>query len=114
MQAVGQFDEYDPDIVGHGQQHFADVFGFRAWELVKGSVLNLVTPETMCRTSCPNMHSISSGRGMGVFNDIMQQPGGDADRIQFHISQNTGHFQRVGQVGFSGQPDLAVMHLGAE
>jgi hypothetical protein len=40
----------------------------------------------------------------------MQNTGGDAFRVQFHISENPGHFKGVGQVRFPGKPHLAFVN----
>ena len=51
-------------------------------------------------------------RGQGIFNRVMEQSGGNSDLIQFHLGQQPGHFQRMGQVGLPGQPNLSFMHFG--
>ena len=38
MQAIGQFDEDHPDVIGHGQQHLANAFGLPGLGTVKGQL----------------------------------------------------------------------------
>ncbi len=51
-------------------------------------------------------------RGGSVFDDIMQNAGSHAFRIQFHISENPGHLEGMGQVRFTGKPHLAFVNPG--
>ena len=54
------------------------------------------------------------GGGGGVLNNVMEKPGGDAHRIEFHVSQNAGHFQRVGEIRLAGEAHLAIVDPGRE
>ena len=51
-------------------------------------------------------------RGGSVLDDVMQNTGGHAFRIQFHICEDTGHLEGMGQVGFSGKSHLAFVDPG--
>ena len=46
-------------------------------------------------------------RHRGVFDQVVQQAGGDGDGVQLHLRQHAGHFQRVHQVGLAGSPGLS-------
>ena len=45
----------------------------------------------------------------GVFDGIVQQAGGDGDRVHLHLGQNQRDFQRMNQVGLAGGAALAGM-----
>ena len=64
-----------------------------------GMALILVTPSTTWATSGPKCSSNLLDGGEGVFDDVMQQAGGDGDRIQPHVGQNAGDLQWMHQVG---------------
>ena len=44
----------------------------------------------------------------------MEQSGRDRDVIHPHLDEDARDLQRVDEVGFSGKPLLAFVHLGAE
>ena len=39
------------------------------------------------------------GRGKRVLDHVVQQAGGNADRVEFHVGQDVGDFQRVHEYG---------------
>ena len=53
-------------------------------------------------------------RDRSVFDRIVQQAGGDRDRIHLHLGQNLRHFQRMDQVRLAGGPGLAGMMVQGE
>jgi len=85
VQAVGQADEEDPDVVRHGQKHLAEVL----------HLLVFLGP----------VHT-------GVLDHIVQQGRGDADHVQLELGQGGCHGHRVGDVGIAREAHLAVVRPG--
>ena len=50
-------------------------------------------------------------RDRGVFDRIMQQPGGDGDRVHLHFGKNKRYFERMNQVRLARGAGLAFMNL---
>ena len=81
MQAVGQLDENDPDVVRHREHHLSEVFG----------LFFLIVPEVDLadlRHTVHQMHNVLAklmlqfiGRGERIFERVMQQPGGDGGHV---------------------------------
>ena len=114
MQAVGQFDEHHPDVVRHGQQHFAQAFGLAGLGTAEGQLADLGDAgHDMLNLGAESGFDFFR-RGVGVFDHIVQQPGGDGDRIEIHIGQDAGNLQGMRKIGLAGQPHLSVMHPGTE
>jgi hypothetical protein len=111
VDAIGQFDQNDSDVVGHGQQHFTDILrlpGLGAGKL-KGAQLG-DAGNNMQHLGPEHLENLFFG-GMGVFDHIMEQSGRNADGIQFHVRQNAGHFEGMGEIGFARKTHLAVVDL---
>ena len=113
VKPVRKLDQYDPDIVRHGKNHLSDTFGLACLRTAaKGESTQLGYPGDDMGNFLTE-HCIYFFRsGMGIFDHIVQQAGGDADHIEFHVGQNTGYFQGVGKVGLSGQTHLTIMDPG--
>ena len=50
--------------------------------------------------------------GEGVFDDVVEQPGGDADDVQLHVGEDVGDLERMDQVGLAGMADLSLVLEG--
>ena len=112
MQTVGQFDEDDPDVVGHGQQHFTDTLRLPGLGAVKGQLAQLGDAgDDMQDVTAEHFADFGFG-GVGVLDDIVEQAGGDAYGIEFHVGQDAGHLKRMGEIGLAGQAHLAVVDPG--
>ena len=112
VQAVRQLDQHDPDIPGHGQDHFPE--GFSLGFLPVGEVQfvqlgnavhkvrNLITE--LC-TEC------FEGDAFAVFNGIMKKPRSNRRGIDHQFSQNGCHQAGVGEISLTGLAELAFMGL---
>ena len=47
----------------------------------------------------------------GVFDGVVQQAGGDGDRVHLHLGQDESNFERMDQVGLARGAGLAFMML---
>ena len=90
---------------------------FSAWRssrLANWILSILVTPSTMCATWSPKSGVDFLAGGGRVFDRVVQQAGGDGRRVQLHLRQHFGHFERMNDVGLAGGAHLALMMLDAE
>ena len=69
--------------------------------------LILVTPSTTCATSGPNSSLDPLDGRQRVFDDVVEEPGGDGDGVELHVGEEIGDRQRVDQVGLAGMADLS-------
>ena len=53
-------------------------------------------------------------RRVGVFDGVVKQSGGDADRIELEIGEDVGDFERVDEIRLAGFAYLAAMLAGRE
>ena len=49
------------------------------------------------------------GRGVGIFDDVVKETGGDADWIQVELGQDVRNFERMNEIRLSGLSGLAAM-----
>ena len=101
VEPVGQFNQDDPHVLRHGNQHLAVVF---SQLLLVGLVLHLTQlgdpvnndPHIMAKLSLQLIQS-----DVRILNHIMQKATGHRHRIQFETRQNTRHLNRVDDIGLS-------------
>ena len=114
MQAVGQLDQDDPDIVDHGQQHLADAFGLAL--LARGQVQLAQFGDAIHAAGhlIPKLLADLFERCRGVFDDVVEQAGLQADHVHVHVGQQAGNQQRMRHVGLARNPLLALVALRGE
>jgi len=113
VKPVRQLDQYDPDIVRHGKDHLSDALSLtRLRTAAKGERAQLGHPGDNVRDFLAE-HLIYLFRSrMSIFDHIMQEAGRNADNIEFHVSENAGHFKGMRQVRFTGQAHLSLVDFG--
>ena len=113
VQAVGELDEDDADVVDHGQHHLAQVFGLLLFAGGEVDFADLGDAFDDVGDLLAEFLADFDDRDRGVFDRIVQQAGGDGDRIHLHVGEDVGDFERMHQVGLAGGAGLAgVMLLG--
>ena len=111
---VGQLHQQDPDVVGHGQDHLADIFRLLGLPVAEDQLADLGDPVDHVRHFLAEVFFQIVQGGGGVLHRVVEQTGGDGDGPQAHLGQVIGHFQGVGQVGLAAQAQLAFMGLGGK
>jgi hypothetical protein len=76
---------------------------FSAWRSSldeKVIALILVTPATTCATSGPEQLLDALDRRQRVFDHVVEEAGGDGDRVELQVGQKIGDSEGMDQVGF--------------
>ena len=114
MQPVGQLDEDDADVVDHRQQHLAEVLGLPLFARREGYRADFGHPlDDVGHFGAKVLLDLLNGR-QGVLDDVVEQAGGNGDRVEPHFGQNAGHLERVHQIGLPRMPDLTLMFEGGK
>ena len=109
VKAIGELDEDDADVVDHREQHLAEVLGLPLLARRERDRADLGDPfDDVRHLGAEVLLDLFDGR-QGVFDDVVQQPGGDGHGIEPHIGQNARHLERVDQVGLPRMPDLPLV-----
>ena len=53
-------------------------------------------------------------RGEGVFDDVVEEAGGDGDGVELHVRQDVGDLERMDQVGLARMAHLSLVLQGRE
>ncbi len=114
MEPISQFNQNNPDIIGHCQKHLAKAFSLSGPGAVKRKTAEFGNTRNDVENFRPEKFFDFLRVGRGVLDHIMQKTGRHADHIQFHVTQDSGHLQRMGQIRFSGQADLTFVHPGGK
>ena len=109
MKTIGELDEDDADVVHHREQHLAEVLGLPLLARRERNGADLGDPLDDVRDLGAEVLLDLFDRGQRVFDDVVQQPGGDGHRIEPHVGQNAGHLERMHQVGLPRMPDLSLV-----
>ena len=109
VEAVGDLDEDHADVLGHGQEHLAQVLHllvFLAGVLDAGQLGDAFHDVGDGRTELPG--DILVGEA-GVFNHVVQQRGDDAVLVKAHICRNVRRGDAVGDIRAAVLALLAVV-----
>ena len=114
VQAVGQLDEHDADVVDHGQHHLADALGLGLFAGGKIDFADLGDALDDVRDLLAEFRANVVDGDRGVFDGVVQQAGGDSGGVETHVGQHGGHFQRMHQVGLARGAGLALVMARGE
>ena len=109
VQPVGQLDQEDPPVVGHGHEHLAD--GGRLLGLLG---VELEPVELGHAVDDPG-HALAERlrdrleRQPGVLHRVVQQGGGHGLGVEPELGHDRRHGHRVRDVGLAGAPELALV-----
>ena len=72
MQTIGKFDQYHPEIIGDGQDHFSEIFGLNGSVLVKNFRDFGQAVDDFSDSHPKNILDVLE-RDMCVFNGVVEQ-----------------------------------------
>ena len=114
VQSVGELDDDDADILRHGDEHLAIAFKL---SLFFGMALDLVELGDAFNEKGDFLVEFAleiEAGAVGVFDDIVQKPGGDGVVIEPEIGQDDGDVYWVDDVRFTGFAILAFVHFAGK
>ena len=109
MEPIGELHEDDADVIDHGQQHLAEVLGLPLLARRERDGADLGHPFDDVRDLRAEVLLDLLDGGQGVFDDVVEQSGGNRHRIQPHVGENAGHLEGMHQVGLPRMPDLPLV-----
>ena len=114
VQPVGDLDEDDPDVLGHGHEHLPQVFHLLvlvAGELHPGQLGDPLHDVRHVRAELPGDVLVGERR---VLDAVVEQSGRHRVHVQLQVRHDAGHRQRVGDVGGAVLAELPHMGLVGE
>ena len=114
VQAVGELDEDDADVVDHRQQHLAEVLGLPllARRERDGADLGHALDD-VGDFGAEQLLDALDGR-QRVFDDVVEEAGGDGDGVELHVGEEVGDGEGMDQVGLARMADLSPVLEGRE
>ena len=115
VQPVRQLDHDDPDVLRHGDEHFAQVLHLLLFLGAVGGMFhfgelgNAVYQHGHRRAKLPGDIFPGDGR---ILHRIVEQPRHDGFRVQPHLVDDAGHGHRMHDIGLAAPAQLILMGLG--
>ena len=114
MQAIGELDEDDANVLDHRQHHLAKAFGLRLGAAVKLDLVELADTVDQQRDIGAEIFLDVGQRSRRVFDHVVQDRSGNGLRVEMHVGQLLGDGDRVRNVGFTGLAGLALVRRSTE
>ena len=114
VQAVGQLDDEDPEVLGHRHEHLAHRGGLLGLLGVEVDPLQLGDPvDDRGDLGAEALLDLVEGDD-GVLDRVVQQRGGDRDVVHPVAGDDAGHRQRMGDVRLAGASQLTLVRPGRQ
>ena len=114
MEPVGELDEDDPDVLGHRQEHLADVLGLLLLVAVGAELRQLGDAvDEVGDLGAEALLDVGQAV-LGVLGDVVEERRLDRDRVDAELGEDLGRRDRVGDVRLAGGAALAGVGLDRE
>ena len=111
METVSQLDNHYPDILGHGQEHFPEVFQLLVF-LILVMELGQLRYSVHQEGHFVAKHHFDIVKGIfRILHHIVKKGCNDTFGIHFKLCQDVSHCQGMDNIGFPRGPDLGGMGL---
>ena len=109
VQAVGELDQDDADVIDHGQQHLAKILGLPLFARRELDGAELGDPLDDVRDVGAEELLDALDGCLRVLDDVVEQSGGDRHDVELHVGEEIGHLERVDEVRLAGMADLSLV-----
>ena len=109
VEAIGELDEHHADVINHGEHHLAQVLCLRLFAGGEVDLADLGDALDDVRNLLAEFLANVNDGDRGVFDRVVEQPGGDGDRVHLHIGEDHRNFQRMHQVRLTRGAGLAFV-----
>ena len=112
VQAVGQLDHDDPDVLRHGDEHLAQVLHLL---LFLGGITGVLHLSQLGDAVHQNGHRLAEFlchlviAGVGVLDGVVKQASHDGLRVQAHLLNDHRHRHRMHDIGLTALAQLPLM-----
>ena len=109
VQAVGELDDDDADVLGHRHEHLAQVLDLRVFLRLVGDARELGDALDERGDLGAELRGDLFARDDGVLDDVVQERGGDRRPVHLQVGQDRGDRERVLDVGLARGAQLALV-----
>ena len=114
VEAVGELDHDDADVIDHGEQHFADVFGLASFGGEQIETADLGGAFDEAGDVGAEYFGDRGERNFGVFDDVVEQSGAERDDVELHVREEVRNFDGMREERLAGKAGLRFVLLGGE
>ena len=114
VEPVGQLDQQDADVLGHGHQHLAQGGGLLGLLGVELEAIEFGDAVDDGGDVGPEVLGDVGQGDVGVLHRVVEEGGGDRHVVEPEAGQDAGHRQRVADVGVAGAAHLVLVGLLGE
>ncbi len=109
--AVGELDQDDPDILGHGHHHLAEVLGLGLLAIAKLQLVELGDARYQLGDGIAKQLGQIGLGDRGIFDDVVQHGCHQGFMIEAHVAKNAGNGNRVGDIGLAAGTHLSLVSI---
>ncbi len=109
VQPVGQLDQDHPDVLGHGDDHLADVLGLLLLDRAEGHLRQLGDAVDQEGDFVAELLADLLDGQLGVLDHVVQQGRGQGGAVEAKIGADVGGADRMVDVGLAARPQLVLM-----
>jgi hypothetical protein len=109
VKPVGELHQDDADIVDHREEHLPDALRLALFARRKREGADLGNTFNDVRDFGTEELADPVDRRQSVLDDVVEQPGGNRDRVELHVGEEVGDRQRVNQIGLTRMAHLAAV-----
>ena len=114
MQPVGQLHQQHADVVGEGEQEFAQVLGGALILRLRLDLAELGDPVDQPRDIAAEQFLDLLGRRDRVLDRVVEDRGDDRLVVELQVGQDAGDLDRMAEIGVARRADLGAMGLHRE
>ena len=114
MEAIGKFDDHHANIVDHGQNHLADIFGLTCFRREHIEAADLGDAFNQAGRLFTEAFLNARHRKLRIFDHVVEQGGRERGRVHTHIREYMGDFEKMSQIRFAGAAKLVAMAFGCD
>jgi hypothetical protein len=114
VEAVGELDEEDADVLAHRQQHLAEALGLLLLARQVRDLAELGDAVDEAGDLAAEALGEVEDREVGVLDGVVQEAGDDAVHVEADAGDGLGDPQRVHEVGLAALADLAGVAAARE
>ena len=114
VKAVRKFDHDDADVIDHGEQHLADVFGLARFGREQIEAADFGGAFDEAGDIGAELVGDGGERNFGVFDDVVKQRGAERGDVELHVREEVGDFDGMREERFAGKARLRFVLFGGE
>ena len=110
VQPIGELDDHDPHVLGHGHEHLSDVLGLLLLHRPGAAELRELRDavDELRHLAAEALLDVGE-REVGVLGDVVEQRGGQGLRVHLQRREVVGHRDRMRDVRLAGASKLALV-----